>query len=248
MQVLNRFNLKLIALISMFIDHVGAIIGYDTFRQNDIEWLYFVFRIIGRISFPIFAFFVAEGWFYTRNRKKYFLNMLLFAIISQPIYYFALNINVFDFNILFTFCISILLFLLIDNMKKYKSLSFIYIMIFVLILTMVLILDILGLTISYGIYGVCLPLVFYLLYNSNIKQNRIFLWGIVSVLVVLKWFVLFIFNPQFNIQQIYPLLALFSIPLLMLYNGEKGNYSFKWLFYIFYPAHLFFIYITTLFI
>ena len=99
----SRSVLKWIALITMLIDHIGAIIGYATFSSWQIPWLYDVLRVIGRLSFPIFAFFIAEGWHYTKNRKKYFLLLLIFAIISQPIYYFALNTSVFALNILFTF-------------------------------------------------------------------------------------------------------------------------------------------------
>ena len=58
---MNRNVLKIIALITMLIDHIGCI-----FFPNII-----VFRVIGRLSYPIFAMFIAEGYYYTKSRKKY---------------------------------------------------------------------------------------------------------------------------------------------------------------------------------
>ena len=62
MKILNRNVLKIIALITMLIDHIGLVFF------PGIE----IFRIIGRISFPIFAFMIAEGCEHTENKKKYF--------------------------------------------------------------------------------------------------------------------------------------------------------------------------------
>lgn len=112
MKILNRNHLKLIALITMIIDHIGAILF------PEIE----IFRIIGRLSFPIYAFFIAEGWHYTKNRTKYTITIALFAIITQPIYYFAINQS--GLNILFTFLLSISLMYLIDKCST-KNIEFI---------------------------------------------------------------------------------------------------------------------------
>ena len=71
-QVLDGTSLKLIAMISMVFDHVG-----DNFFPEQL-WM----RVIGRIALPIFAFFVAECFCHTRDRKKYLLRMGVFACLS----------------------------------------------------------------------------------------------------------------------------------------------------------------------
>ena len=91
MKLFNRSFLKWLALITMLIDHIGAVIGEEVFTSWNLLWLYQLLRTIGRISFPIFAFFIAEGWYYTSNKKRYTLLISLFALISQPIYYFAIT-------------------------------------------------------------------------------------------------------------------------------------------------------------
>lgn len=71
-KILNRSTLKWIALIAMLIDHIAAILGEACFANWNLDWVYTTFRIVGRLAFPIFAFFIAEGWYYTKNKKKYF--------------------------------------------------------------------------------------------------------------------------------------------------------------------------------
>lgn len=244
---LSRSVLKWIALITMAIDHIGAIIGADVFAAWNLLWLYHVLRVIGRIAFPIFAFFIAEGWHYTSNRKRYALLILLFAIITQPIYYFALNENIFDLNILFTFLFAILMFILIDQMKKDSGMAIFYSVLMVGILAVVFILDSTGITVSYGIYGVLLPTLFYVLYNAKFKYHKILLWALAALLMIAHWLFYFLLSTKdfFAYTSLFTLLAL---PLLACYNGEKGKHSPKWLFYIFYPAHLLIIYLFTLLI
>ncbi|MFA7532979.1 MAG: TraX family protein, partial [Tissierellaceae bacterium] len=70
---MNVFILKLIALTSMIIDHYGAIFHGDVI----------LYRIIGRLAFPIYAFLLVEGYFHTRNVKKYGLRLFIFALISE---------------------------------------------------------------------------------------------------------------------------------------------------------------------
>ena len=70
---MNIFILKVLALITMIIDHYGAIF------QNDI----ITFRIIGRLAFPIYCFLLVEGYLHTSDVKQYAKRLLLFALISE---------------------------------------------------------------------------------------------------------------------------------------------------------------------
>ena len=247
-KILSRSALKWIALITMLIDHIGAIIGSTVFESWQLGWLYDTLRTIGRVSFPIFAFFIAEGWFYTHSKKKYFFTLLIFAIITQPIYYFALNINLFDLNILFTFLLAICVFYFIDLIKQDKSLSFVYVTLIIALAVLVFVLDALGITVNYGLYGVFLPVVFYIFYHANWRYSKLVMFLIVAIMMILDWLTRFLFVSQITFNAFIDLFPLLSIPLLLLYNGQKGRYSPKWLFYIFYPAHILIIFLFTLLI
>ena len=247
-KILSRSALKWIALITMFIDHIGAIIGSIVFESWQLGWLYDTLRTIGRVSFPIFAFFIAEGWFYTHSKKKYFFTLLIFAIITQPIYYFALNINLFDLNILFTFLLAICVFYFIDLIKQDKSLSFVYVTLIIALAVLVFVLDALGITVNYGLYGVFLPVVFYIFYHANLRYSKLVMFLIVAIMMILDWLTRFLFVSQITFNAFIDLFPLLSIPLLLLYNGQKGKYSPKWLFYIFYPVHILVIFLFTLLI
>ena len=98
---MTSFTLKIIALITMFIDHLG----YAIFNK------FSFFNYIGSVAFPIFAFQISEGFHYTKNVKKYFARLLLFAIFSQIPFMLFLSIfstNIYKLNVFFTFMIKLL--------------------------------------------------------------------------------------------------------------------------------------------
>lgn len=216
MKILNRNILKIIAVVTMLIDHIGAILFPNIL----------VLKIIGRLSFPIFAFFIAEGYYYTKSKKKYLALLIIFAIITEPIYCYAFN--VFRLNILFTFIFSIILIYLIENINKDKLLYTFYTILFFIFLLMLFLLGV----IEYGIVGVILPLIFYFFKDSNLKY-------FIAILSLC-------FLTMFSIN--YQIFSLLSILILYFYNGNKGKYNLKYIFYIFYPAHILLLYIIKLLI
>ena len=220
---MNRNVLKIIAVISMLIDHIGAYIFPDAY------WL----RCIGRLAFPIFAFFIAEGMRYTRSRKRYVLTLLVFAIISQIPYGFLREF--YYLNILFTFLIAIFAIFLIENYKKNETLYMIYLLLLGSVLLFVEFLNI----VDYGIFGVLLILVFYFVKDKKLSLS---LGAACLVLLTLKMMLFAGFTLRSTVQ----FLSILSLPLLYFYNGNKGKVNLKWLFYIFYPMHLLVILIITL--
>ena len=76
---MSSFVLKLLAMISMAIDHTGALL----FPGNE------VLRLIGRIAFPIYCFLLAEGFVYTSSRRRYLIRMAVWSVISEPVFDFA---------------------------------------------------------------------------------------------------------------------------------------------------------------
>ena len=90
---LSLFILKIIGLITMFVDHYQVMIGGSE-----------ILRVIGRLSFPIFAFTLNEGYVHTRNLKKYLLRLFCFAVVIQGL--FILCADGRDINIFFTLSVS----------------------------------------------------------------------------------------------------------------------------------------------
>ena len=210
---LSNFDLKILAIITMTIDHIGAII------YPNID----AFRIIGRISFPIFCFLLVEGFKHTHNRFRYFIRLLLFAIITQPIYDYAFNNH--ELNILFTFSLSFLLLSSIEFIKKiinkynkgienylYKTISYLLIYIIFLILSIIL-------NVDYQALGISLVLIFYLSPN---------------ILLSLLLYLIIAITLDVNNIQLYSLIAFIFI---YFYNGKKGK-NIKYFFYLYYPLHL----------
>ena len=108
---MSAFTLKIIAVITMFIDHIGYIV-----YNGKIPYLNF----IGRLSFPIFAFQISEGYIHTKNLKKYFFRLFLFAIISQfPFMLFdSLFIDEFYLNVFFTLLLGLLSIFIYDKLNN----------------------------------------------------------------------------------------------------------------------------------
>ena len=217
---LSNNTLKIIAMLSMLIDHIGLMI----FPQ------YKFLRIIGRISFPIFAYMIAEGSLYTKNRKKDLLLIACMGAGCQAVYFFTSQS--LYLNILLTFTLSIASIFSVDNFLKHKTKSS-------LALTIATILSVFFLTIiapaifkeqgfhvDYGFLGVLFPVTVYYSKTKTLK--------IISATAVLSAMTFL------NEIQIYSLLA---VPLLILYNGKRGKLNLKYVFYIFYPLHLAVIYL-----
>ena len=108
---MSSFVLKIIAVVTMFIDHLGYIIwGRVTF-----------FNYIGRLAFPIFAFQISEGYLHTKNLKKYFLRLIIIAIVSQIPYSLFLSTYSNDYtspNIFFTLISGLLSITIYDKLKE----------------------------------------------------------------------------------------------------------------------------------
>lgn len=213
---LSNNSLKIIAMVSMFIDHVGFIL----FPQ------YQIFRIIGRIAFPIFAYMIAEGCFYTRNRKKYLMLIACLGIVCQLVSTIATG-SLYQ-NILITFSLAIAVIFAIDNFLKNKKTPSFLLMAFtvagVIFISYVapVIFESYGFKVDYGIWGILLPV---FVYFSPTKTLKIFFTTLILAIRI------------FLVGKLQ-LFALLAIPFLVLYNGKRGKLKMKYVFYIFYPAHL----------
>lgn len=223
----------------MLIDHFTAIfiprnttplfyISLSGF-ELDVTW-YIIGRAIGRIAFPIFAFLIVEGFFHTRDRRKYLLRLLLFAVISEIPFDYAfwgfpntnLTILLFRQNIFFTLAIGLLTVMIYDSIKS-RMLGKTMWMTLLGVLTIVggtgLLYLIRGDYFDFG-YGVLLIIGFYLAYGNRKLCMLLFI-------LLVGFF-----------QGGVGLMSILAAPLLYYYNGESGTKRFKYAFYVFYPLHL----------
>lgn len=206
-------QLKLIALITMTIDHVGVYLLPQ----------YTILRLIGRLSLPIYAYLIAEGCRYTRSMGKY-LGLMAFLGIGCQIVYLVMMRSLYQ-CILITFSLSIGLIWTIRIAEKRKAWFFWLLPVAAVgaiwFLTKKLPALLPGFAIDYGFWGVLLPAIIYL----GKDRKRAFFMTVLG-LVLLSW------------GKPFQFYCLLSLPFLALYRGKRGAAKLKYLFYIYYPAHL----------
>lgn len=222
---MTAFALKMIAIFTMFLDHLGYFIY---------NGLHSAFNYFGRITFPIFAFQISEGYIHTHDIKKYFLRLFIFAVISQlPFILYLQNVlhSGFELNIFFTLILGLFSIFIYDKSPN-KLLG-------ILIVALTCYFGEL-IKVDYGYWGVLLIFMFYLLKNNKVLTIFAFL-----LMCILKYSGL-IYTYGFNIIYIYLGISTFlAIIPITLYNGKLGPKTKK-LLYVFYPAHLFLFYLASL--
>ncbi len=214
--------LKLIGALLMLVDHIGLF-------MTEYDFL----RIIGRLSFPVFAFMIAEGARYTKNKPKYFIGIFALGVICQAATYIY-NESTY-MCILITFSISVIL---IYSFQKLKNIvldkctpdaeKIRWIMLFVILVLGVYFIN-LHIEIDYGFWGCMLPLLISAFHGmgESLDTKRTSLVMLFAGLVLV--------SASLGGIQWYSLL---SVPLIAMYSGKRGRYNMKYLFYIFYPFHL----------
>ena len=213
----------------MLLDHVGIFL----FPQIPI------LRILGRISFPIFSFMVAEGCRYTHNKMRYFITIFGLGIIFQVFY--VLFSKTLELNVFITFSLSIILVYSLQFFQKtvydgtfykkcYSAFIFLIVVVGVFFLNKVF-------KIHYSFAGCILPVFASCFYSSTNKETPKIIKTMDSIPFRVVFFavgLLFVVLTYKGIQ-IY---SLFSIPLLLLYSGNRGKCKMKYFYYVFFPAHI----------
>jgi hypothetical protein len=217
--------LKLIACIAMLFDHIAAFMPsvFTDFSDPLITigdkaiTFRMLFHYIGRTAFPIFAFLITEGFHHTRDRRRYAISLFLFALISEIPWNLVHSNGIFHpkQNVFFTLLLGYLGIYAIEFFKNDKRKA--------AIATVALFLTSIIFRADYGCFGFGFILLLYLL-----RERKILMAVIGSCVLPSRW----IGGTAF-------------IPIL-LYNGKRGFVKGKWIkyaFYIFYPLHLFLIYL-----
>ncbi len=229
---LSSFTLRSFAMIFMLCDHLWATIIPGN------QWL----TCVGRIAFPIFAFLIAEGYFNTKNFKKYLYRMLFFAVITEvPFNLMCVSMLVYPFhqNVLWTFVWALLCMKILDKIRE-KPQNWKNVLLFIATVFGFVLLGMLTMC-DYGGNGVLTVLVFY------------FFRGKAWYLKALQLAALAIINFEFIKGMVIPFeflglsiefpqqgFAVLALAFIWLYSGKQGPYNkfIKYFNYAFYPGHM----------
>lgn len=262
-QILNSFILKIIAIVTMTFDHIGAFLVLYFPSNDNILLTGSIFRIIGRLSFPLIAILFAEAMRYTHDRQHYLSRLGLMTVIILAVEItitYAFNIHLLNGNIFLTLLCSASFIYLYERDDKWQFLAILPITIIILSL----ISDIQGassfwpsyLKADYSLYGFLLCTGSYFAYKisdkrvltltkgeRNLEELKQFgyyrtftnlMWIALLVVVNVFFWAISYINPGADIYNASSqTYSLIAIVLILLYNGEKG-YQSKKLQYSFY--------------
>ncbi len=225
---MNAKTLKIIAVCSMTIDHIGL------YLIPAHSWLYLVMRIIGRMAYPLFAFFIAQGFMHTHNRMHYFLRLLVYALIIEGlIAFYGIIDGAFHFlemNVIWPLVFGLFALCMLDQKQWFIRL---------LVIPLVFLAE--YAYIPYGAYGVLLIVIFGVFSRFGMQT---------MMFVVLN--ILFIDFPFYTLTHLedfakYPWMqwgSMFAMVPIFFYNHLRGKGS-RWAFYVYYPLHLAVIFIIS---
>jgi hypothetical protein len=255
---LTGFQLKIIGLLLMIFDHISEFFSFTGAIPLAFKW-------VGRIVAPIFIFMTIEGYVHTRSKKKYMLRLFVASTLMNignyliP-NYFQRTDSLALFNNIFATLFMITVYLCIIDFitKGIKEKSIIRIFIGGLLFLLPIALSILFITnienLLYLIFVIPSPLfveggpifigvgiIMYLLRGDKKKQ-------LIAYIVIC---VAIMFTGEISIHGLfidnYQWMMIFAAPLLYFYNGNKGR-GMKYLFYLFYPAHIYIFYIVSCYV
>lgn len=215
LRFLNGAQLKYIAMFSMLLDHVNKAILYPNLDHQFLMAVSDIFEVLGRIAYPIFLYFLVEGFFKTKSRAEYLRSMLFFAVISEIPFdlfttgtFYEPNGN----NILFTFAMVLMTLWGIDLLRGKLPKGAWYLASLAVVVFMCLTAMLSG--VDYEYHAILGGYFFYLFHE------------------VPPFAIPFAFASMYKEPW-----SLLGFAFTLTYNGERGK-QHKWLNYLFYPAHL----------
>ncbi|MDD3254028.1 MAG: TraX family protein [Lachnospiraceae bacterium] len=233
---LNGNQLKLIAVVSMMLDHIGyIIIGsgivpelYEAGKPYAFWWvLYMVFRALGRVAFPVYAFLLVEGFMHTRDWRRYALRLGIFALISEIPFDLAITNEMMDLriqNVFFTLLLGLFMLRILEEVRHRAAgtggqlLQFLVIGVFCGIAW--------WMHTDYDYIGIMMIALCYWFYQG---REQLCMMGFLWMALMLR-------------QLYYVPGYVLAFLLIYLYNGKRGTAKGKYAFYLFYPAHLLVLY------
>jgi hypothetical protein len=230
---LSANQLKIIAIAAMLTDHIGW-----AFVSSDTPIAEFAVHFIGRLTAPLMCFFIAEGFYHTRNVKKYALRLLGLSVISHVPYVLfvilsngqELPLSVKDYFIYGTSSMMTYFLGLLALMVWHDEIM--------LKFTKIAVIAVLGFFCLFCDWGY---ITFLWILSFGLLRHKGFKYQIAAFAVVAAGYV--ISDGMATVYALYPVGVFGVIPLLLMYNGERGRRGqssklSKWFFYALYPAHL----------
>ncbi len=216
--------LKVLAALFMVCDHIGML--FFTLSPS-----LFLLRYIGRVAYPMFAFFIAEGCRYTKNKAKYLGFLAVMGLVFHLFYAIATGDD--TINVIVSFALAVCLVyqwqFFVDEVKAKKYLMAIGVFV-VMVGYAYLCHRVCGVVhVDYYFGGILLPWLVYLFKNKWLRL------GMFSIGIILVCY----YMGEFADVEIW---GLFAVPIMALYNGKRGTLRMKYFFYVFYPAHLVILY------
>lgn len=264
---MSSFGLKLTALILMLLDHIYRFLSFTGEIPLWFAWL-------GRLSAPLFFFCMVQGMIYTQDRKKYLLRMYLFAVLMSVGNYaiqafftgapYEIHNNIFT-----TLLLGGIIIVCLDEMAKDRHKGQLLWMYFIGIELAAFFIgdalarsaktlpaEILGMliptpfTAEGGIWWVMMaPILYYFRFS---KRNMAIAYGVLSLIISLPGGIQ-LYTMGYSVWESffrygYQWMMLLALPIMLFYNGKKGKISLKYLFYLFYPLHVWILYIISVYL
>lgn len=215
---ISQEGLKLFACLTMLMDHIGAVL---------LPWT--PLRIIGRLSFPVFCFLIAEGTFHTRNPGKYGLRLALMAVVAElpfDLCFFG-GINWGHQNVMFTLLLGFCAVLASKQVYSFwlKLLSVLPFLIPAYFIEA-----------DYGVRGVMLIILFGLTREMRLRPLVQSMGMFLIFMEPYGWPLFRVLGFPVTIQ----LMCVLAMVPIAMYSGEKQSSSklLQWGFYLFYPVHM----------
>ncbi len=233
-------TIKIIACVLMFIDHMGLLLFPGQM----------IYRVIGRLAFPLFAFFIAEGSKYSRRNMRRFLLLFIFGLVYFGVYY-VVSGEIYA-SIFLTFSLSVAVNGLMDFLKKWM---FTNAKVYKFILSALVLSAVLFgvwclcevILFDYGFIGAMIPVLINIFtFKDESAPESLKRLDTYSVRLLLLLIGLITFSVRniafvvdiFGISVPMQFFSVVSVALLLFYNGKPGNKRLKYFFYVFYPSHL----------
>lgn len=223
---MTSFVLKIIAIIAMTFDHLGA----TFFPLGDVYLPYnIILRVAGRLTMPMMAFFIAEGYRKTKNPAKYLIRLSVFAVISELPFELLFGEGT---NVMFTIALGLAGLWASDIIVKRTSVKYLRFVVYIITIAVSILIHS-----DWNYIGLLLIYAFY--YADKSISKRILLPFLVYCLEMLVAFIEAASGGGFEYFYVnyIQFAGVFAIPLLLLYNGKRGA-KMKYLFYIYYPLHI----------